>query len=251
MKSIIKEALLRLGIVVMKRSSRIYVPEDDSYRIALEQCGRVNPVVIDGGAHRGATVEAFRQLAPQAHFHCFEPDPDLAAGLRARFLDDQNVAIIEAALGEALGSARFNLNASRPTNSLLETAANLQPDLQELCKTIDNVEVRLVTIDEYCASIGLDRVDIVKLDLQGYDYQALRGARRILAKTSVVLTEVFFREIYQGGHLFSDILILMRESGFELFTLTGIHYGNCDELLWADAIFIRNTSSRSIAPAMD
>ena len=55
MKKIIKACLSQLGIIAMKRSSRVYLPEDEAYRIAVAQCDRVNPVIIDGGAHRGNT----------------------------------------------------------------------------------------------------------------------------------------------------------------------------------------------------
>lgn len=224
----------------MKRSSRVYLPEDESYRIALEQCGEAAPVIIDGGAHTGGTVEAFRAVAPRAEFHCFEPDATLAADLLAKFAGDRNVHVVAAALGEEPGTAVFNINASRPTNSLLPAAEGLQSDLQELCHTVEQVEVTVMSIDEYCAQQRLDRIDIVKLDLQGYDYHALVGARKTMRTARVVLVEVLFTEIYQGCHLFPDILRLMVEHGFRLFTLSGIHYGTQDELLWADAIFVRN-----------
>ena len=231
----------------MKRSSRVYLPEDESYRIALDLCGEAAPVIIDGGAHKGGTVDAFRLLAPLAEFHCFEPDPVLAAELQEKFAGSPGVSIVKAALGSEPGKAVFNINASRPTNSLLPTADALQEDLRGLCKTVDRVEVAVSSIDDYCAANGLNRVAIIKLDLQGYDYQALLGARATLRDVRVVLVEVLFTEIYQGCHLFPDILRLMGENGFNLFTLSGIHYGNRDELLWADAIFLKQQSRQNPA----
>lgn len=238
MKAIIKALLWKFGIIAMKRSSRGYLPEDESYRIALEQCGESAPVIIDGGAHKGATVEAFRALAPRARFHCFEPDPVLAGDLLKNFAGDVDVQVVMAALGEAPGKAVFNINKSRPTNSLLPVAETLQPDLQSLCTTVERLEVAVTSIDEYCGKLESGQVDIIKLDLQGYDYQALLGAKSTIRGVRVVLVEVMFIEIYQGGHLFPDTLRLMSEYGFSLFTLSGIHYGQHDELLWADAIFV-------------
>jgi FkbM family methyltransferase len=247
LKKLIKEILNSLGVVVMKRASRVYLPEDESYRVALEQCGSRAPVIIDGGAHRGATVDAFRAIAPYAQFHCFEPDTTLVADLDARFAGNSNVHVIAAALGEQPGTAVFNINASRPTNSLLPAAKGLQSDLQDLCMTVEQVTVPVISIDAYCAQEDLSRVDIVKLDLQGYDYHALLGAKNILPGARVVLVEVLFAEIYQGCHLFPDILRLMGDYGFTLFTLSGIHYGSHDELLWADAIFVRDPQRRGAA----
>lgn len=239
MKAIVKALLRKFGFIAMKRSSRVYLPEDESYHIALELCGEAAPVIIDGGAHAGGTVDAFRSVAPHAEFHCFEPDTSLAAGLQAKFAGDCNVHVVAAALGAEPGMAVFNINASRPTNSLLPAAEGLQLDLQGLCRTVKQVEVPLTSIDAYCAQQRLDRIDIVKLDLQGYDYHALIGASKTLQAARVVLVEVLFTEIYQGCHLFPDILRLMDEHSFRLFTLSGIHYGAHDELLWADAIFVK------------
>lgn len=238
MKSIVKSILRKFGFIIMKRSSRVYLPDDETYRVVLQLCAKEAPVVIDGGAHTGSTVDEFRKLATNVKFHCFEPDVTLVAGLQVKFADDPNVQLIASALGSEPGTATFNINASRPTNSLLSTAKGLQTDLQQLCQTVQQVQVPLTTIDDYCEQIGLDVVDIVKLDLQGYDYFALKGATKTLKVTRVVMVEVLFVEIYQGCHLFQDVQSLMLENGFNLYTLSGIHYGDNDELLWADAVFI-------------
>jgi FkbM family methyltransferase len=238
MKRLIKAALSRLGIVAFKRSSRVYLPDEDSYRVVASLCRRSDPVIIDGGAHRGDAVQALSRLLPGARFHCFEPDPVLHDGLVRRFADRADVRVVKAALGETAGKATFNINASRPTNSLLPSAKLLQSDLRDLLQTVQQIDVELTTIDEYCAARGVGSVDVIKLDLQGYDYKALRGARATLPGVSVVLVEVLFAEIYQGCGLFSDILRLMEQSGFSLYTLSGLHYGAGDELLWSDAIFV-------------
>lgn len=244
MKKIIKACLSQLGIIAMKRSSRVYLPEDEAYRIAVAQCDRVNPVIIDGGAHRGGSVDAFSQYVPQAQFHCFEPDPLLAKALTERFTGKANVRVVMAALGDTKGRATFNINVSRPTNSLLPPGEALQADLQSLCELVEQVEVDIVTIDDYCKAQALDRVDIIKLDLQGYDYKALLGAQVTLHDARVVLIEVLFVEIYKGCNLFPEVLRLMGELGYTLYTLCGLHYGSHDELLWADAIFVNTASQR-------
>lgn len=240
MKQLIKSSLKRFGIIAFKRSSRVYLPEEESYRVVAELVGRPDPVVVDGGAHLGDMVEKFGTLLPQAEFHCFEPDPDLGGALSRRYAGNHKVNVVQAALGEQVGKASFNINASRPTNSLLDAADDLQADLKKLCDRVRQVEVAVTTIDEYCASRAIDRIDAIKLDLQGYDYLALKGAGRTLGTARVVLVEVLFREFYKGCHLFPDTLAFMHSKGFELYTLCGLHYGERDQLLWADAIFVRS-----------
>lgn len=242
LKRLVKSWLKRLDIIAFKRSSRVYIPEEESYRIVADLVGRPDPVVVDGGAHLGDMVEKFGALLPQAEFHCFEPDPELGGTLSGKYAGNRNVHIIQAALGEEAGKASFNINASRPTNSLLEASDDLQPDLKKLCDRVRQVDVQVTTIDQYCASRSIERVDAIKLDLQGYDYLALKGAERTLETARVVLVEVLFKEFYKGCHLFPDTLTFMVGKGFELHTLCGLHYGERDELLWSDAIFVRSAN---------
>lgn len=249
MKRLVKSWLKRFDIIAFKRSSRVYVPEEESYRIVADLIGRPDPVVVDGGAHLGDMVEKFGALLPQAEFHCFEPDPELGRTLSGKYAGNRNVHVVQAALGEKSGKASFNINASRPTNSLLDASDDLQPDLKKLCDRVRQVDVEVTTIDQYCASRSLERVDVIKLDLQGYDYLALKGAGRTLETARVVLVEVLFREFYKGCHLFPDTLAFMLEKGFELHTLCGLHYGEYDELLWSDAIFVRSADRFSAVNA--
>ena len=247
-KQFLRGMLKRFDIVAFKRSSRVYIPEDESYRIVSALVGRSDPVVIDGEAHLGDMVESFGALLPRAEFHCFEPDPTLGQALENKFAGNPRVRVVQAALGDVPGKAKFNINVSRPTNSLLPSSESLQPDLKQLCQLVEQVEVEVITIDEYCRMNSIERVDVIKLDLQGYDYLALKGAAATLDKARVVLVEVLFEEIYKGCHCFPDILNLMSPQGFKLHTLCGLHYGEADELLWADAIFVKSNHAESWKP---
>lgn len=245
-KKLLRLALKHFGIIAFKRSSRVYIPEEETYRIVSVLVGRSNPVVIDGGAHLGDMAERFGALLPMAEFYCFEPDPVVGQTLEQKFVGNPQVHVVQAALGDVAGKAKFNINASRPCNSLLPSSAeSLQSDLKPLFQLVEQVEVEVTTIDDYCRANSIERVDVVKLDLQGYDFFALKGAAATLEKAKVVLVEVWFKEIYSGSHGFPDILNLMIDQGFDLHTLCGLHYGEADELLWSDAIFVKSTHSAS------
>jgi hypothetical protein len=122
---------------------------------------------------------------------------------------------------------------------LLQAVEELSPSDRRLYQTVRQVSVDVVALGDYRKQSGVAAIDILKLDLQGYDYKALLGARETLRNVDVVLTEVWYAEVYKGAHLFPDILSLMLDCGFRLHTLCGIHYGERDELMWSDAIFAR------------
>ena len=235
--------LTALGVIAFKRSSRVYIPDEEIYSIITKLVHKSNAVIIDGGAHLGDTTEKLQALLPLAQFHCFEPDPVVGTLFIQKFTGNTKISLIQAALGDSVGRAKFQINASRPCNSILPIAEALPPTLKPLFEPLEQIEVDVTTIDEYCRQHGIRQVDCIKLDLQGYDYLALKGAEDTLKTTQVVLVEVWFKEIYRGARGFLDIHNLMVTHEFSLYTLCGIHYGEQDELLWADAIFVNSRTS--------
>lgn len=242
LKQIIKAIAARWGVVMFKRSTGIYIGEGETPTIAVRLCGTTRPMIVDGGAHEGTFVDAVRAIYPQACFVCVEPDPTLARILRERFIGDGSVCVMEMALGEASGSARLNLNASRACNSLVAASQANTGILGAMMDTTAQVDVRVATLDELLEEAAIDHCDIVKLDLQAYDLHALRGARRTLKSAKVVIVEVWYAPVYAGTVNYLDICTFMQERGFELYTLVGLHYSTTDRLLWSDAIFVRNDS---------
>jgi FkbM family methyltransferase len=247
-KSLLKSVLKRFGVVAFKRRSGLYLPEDEMPQFVQRLCGKPEPLVVDGGAHRGDFVRAIRRALPQARFVCFEPEPELSVALREQFKHDTHVQVVAKALGERSGQASFNRNQAKATSSLLPGSAQATGLLRELVTTQESFVVDLVTVDEALAELGHDGADIVKLDLQGFDYPALLGAGKTLGKASVVVVEVWFAPIYVGAADYLSVCQLMADRGFALFALTSLHYGASDRLLWGDAVFVPRNSAAWAAP---
>lgn len=85
-------------------------------------------------------------------------------------------------------------------------------------------------------------IDILKLDLQGYELEALRGAGNLLSQTRVVLTEVGFLPIYEQAPTFCDIHEFLKPREFEIHELY-VHYmfwGPQGRLEWGDALYLNH-----------
>jgi FkbM family methyltransferase len=240
LKDAIKRLLALFGLVIFKRSTGIYIAEEEIPGIAVKLCGSNNPLVIDGGAHTGAFVDAIRESCPGARFLCFEPDPTLASMLRGRFKGDTEIQVVQAALGMECGNAVFNINRGRATNSLASVSSLTGGVLSDLTTTVERIDVIVTTLDEELRQRGSAPCDIVKLDLQGYDLPALKGAAVALRSAKVVIVEVWFAPVYTPTPTFLDTCVFMKERGFEVYTLAGLHFGTDDRLLWSDALFVRD-----------
>jgi FkbM family methyltransferase len=96
-------------------------------------------------------------------------------------------------------------------------------------------------------------VDYIKIDIQGGELMALSHATARLAHTLVIQTEVEFLPLYKGQPLFSEVEIFLRAHGFMLhrffpavtravqpMLIGNSIYNGLEQLVWADAIFIRD-----------
>ena len=238
----IKAIAARWGVVMFKRSTGLYLPEEDMPRVVYRLCGKTNPLIVDGGAHQGGFVRAIRRVSPSARFICFEPTPALVSDLNIMFSDDANVTVVPIALGDSEGTARFHLNSAPSTNSLLASADQTTGELSALINTQEMVDVEVATMDAALARLNQTDVDIIKFDLQGHDYRALLGSTQTLKRTAVVVVEVWFAPVYEGAGDYLQVCSLMDDKGFALYSLTSLHYGNNDRLLWGDAIFVPRNS---------
>jgi len=121
---------------------------------------------VDGGAHRGAITEWFVDFAPLGEHIAIEPIPQLANELEQRF---PSVEVHCVALGEHAARATFTYVPEWPALSGFGGRECLLPS--------ESVEVEVVALDDV---IGTRRIDFLKLDLEGHELQALRGAARTL-----------------------------------------------------------------------
>lgn len=173
--------------------------------------------VIDAGANIGSWTSLFRKHAAdrKGTIYALEPQPAAAATIRA--LNLKCCEVVELALGEHPGRATFH------TNGPLDTTGSLfdRRDTYGRGRTYNSFEVEVVRLDDFVQMRGIERIDFMKMDLEGAEHQALKGAaeclgsRRIRALsfefgTSNVNARVFFREIYD----------LLADSGFAIFRVT-------------------------------
>ena len=102
-------------------------------------------------------------------------------------------------------------------------------------------EVPVSTIDHYCEEHGIERVNLLKSDTQGFDRQVVEGALGMMraGRIDVIYTEVIFSQLYQDQPLATDHLQFVLDQGYRL---AGMYdFGRRDGLLgWCDALFVRD-----------
>ena len=178
------------------------------------------PTIFDVGAHLGETARRYRALFPRAHIHCFEPFPASFEALRSSVAGDERIRVQQLAVSDSPGRANLNVNRSKATNSLLPSDERAAAYWGEsLLDTDDTVEVTVTSLDAFCAEHAIAHIDILKLDVQGGEFQVLTGASTLLRKQAidVVYMEMITAPTYVGQHDLHEYLGLFRAHGYVLF----------------------------------
>jgi FkbM family methyltransferase len=210
-------------------SRRLGVPE---ISLALERLcvNQFQPrEIFDVGAHSGEFAKLCRRIWPSSRVTCFEVLPHRVRELRDWCGSDGNSVVIETLLGaEARDSVPFHE---------METASSV---LEE--HVAQSAPVRfypMQTIDELVRSKGASIPDFLKLDVQGYELEVLRGAQKSLSEISIVLAEVNLIDIHVGVPLLDEMVRFMRDNDFVAYDICGLTRRPLDQALWqADFIFV-------------
>lgn len=191
--------------------------------------------LVDVGANDGQfLLPALRYFTPDKALVA-EMLPDLASRLASRV--PENVRVYSCAVGSGRGRKPSLRSAFSPASSLLE----LLPQASQLYDRdlkqshVGTVDIR--TLDDLCMQAGLDSIDLLKIDVQGYELEVLRGARQVLKHTRQIIIEVEFVPIYRGGPLFPEVWDELESQGFVLSQLFGQCRSRDGVLLHADALF--------------
>jgi FkbM family methyltransferase len=200
---------------------------------------RSRPVtLVDIGASEGAFTSAVERHCGVRRGLLVEPQPALRERLRARFQSPQ-FRVETCALSEAPGEAEMAILNFHYSSSLLAPHAEFVSSSEGKFAVKDRVTVRVDTLDDILERLGwADQIDLLKLDVQGAELKALRGAVRSLSVTALVWVEVSFRPMYEDSALFADIYSFMQAHSFQLCALQEGFKSARGELLQADALFV-------------
>jgi FkbM family methyltransferase len=199
----------------------------------------LNPrTIVDGGANVGQFARAAVETFPDVRVIAFEPLPEVAEKLNANLSDCDRVDVRTAALGRTDGTASFNRNRYTPASSILR----LRPDARASFPQVHEDEVLDVPVVRLDGAVGQDRLDpplLLKLDLQGYELEALLGAEVTLQRTEHVLLETSFRAVYEDEPSFDEIHALLRTSGFRFLGPVDVLRDAEGRIVQMDALFGR------------
>ena len=159
-------------------------------------------IVLDGGAHSGLFSTLVKQRNATAQVIAVEPNPDLQSVIRQNLEPYDNWVLVPKALDAEPGIRTLYRNHDATQLSALSRGSGEVYG----SSSVEAISVPSTTIDSLTDEFALDRIDVLKLDIQGAEGRAIAGAHKTLPRVQKLLIEVTFLE--EGPE---DLLLLLRE----------------------------------------
>ena len=135
-----------------------------------------NPVILDIGASIGGVTAALAKRFPAGHVIAFEAAPSVHPSLRetVRRAIGAPITVVEKAVGAESGTLQFHEDGNGSGWGFLS-------------EELGGISVPVVTVDDTVAELGLDRVDFIKIDVEGGELAVLQGAESTLLRDQPLL----------------------------------------------------------------
>jgi FkbM family methyltransferase len=241
-RGLVRGLLERRGYWIRHRS---VLPFGIDYQNDIRRLANISgfsvEVFFDVGANIGQTsLEALKNF-PDATIYAFEPHETTFAALSANVIGPRAHAF-NLALSDRAGEADFfDYGALATSNSLVE-------DAQYATRTKHDVTVRKVecdTLDNLCDRLGIEHIDVLKVDTEGHDLAVLQGAGRMLSQHRIRSIYVEFNTIgpkagTTGGALL-PISTMLEPLGFRFIASYAEYMITTGELfVTSNALFFRD-----------
>lgn len=235
-------------INIANKIARIFFPESKIWEIKnsrnipsmewslqnIKKLGFESNFAIDVGAHDGEWTVMYKKIFPSANVLMIEALEEKESVLKSL---TQKLPGTYSHIG-LLGAANdrqvtFYIN-STVSSILKEHQANAFTEQQRKLETLDTV---IETND-------FGPADFIKLDVQGYEIEVLKGAAKVLDSVKFILCEVSLIDINSGCPLFADVIAFLNEKGFIAYDICSFIRRPLDRALWqTDILFIREDAA--------
>lgn len=195
--------------------------------------------VIDIGANRGQFALAIRKWAPRAQIISFEPLPGPASVFRNVFAGDNQVQLYQTAIGPKVEQRKIHLSQRDDSSSLLPISS-IQTTQFPGTREVTTLDVPVGPLREFVRADQLKENALLKLDVQGFEYEALMGCQALLPHFQWIYCECSFMELYSGQKLAADVIAFLADRGFLLDDIQNPVYSCVGRCVQADLLFSRS-----------
>ena len=194
--------------------------------------------IIDIGANKGQFSLAVRKNFPEANIFAFDPLSNAAETFKKVFINDKNTYFYNYAIGPNSGEELIHISKKDDSSSLL-SIGKLQTELFPGTEELKTSYIKISPLQDLIKKKNIVKPALLKLDVQGFEYDALIGCESFLDMFDNIYCECSYVELYVGQKLANDVEDLLKSFGFHLDSSYNISYDNKGNKIQADLLFKR------------
>jgi len=196
--------------------------------------------VVDIGANCGQFALISRKCFPDARIDSFEPLSEPADRFERVFAGDKNTHLHRLAIGEKEEQSTIHVSQRDDSSSLLpigEAQTTLFPGTGER----ETRTIRVAPLNAILSEKDIQSPALLKLDVQGFELEALRGCESLLDRFCYVYCECSFVELYKGQALAHEVIDYLHQHRFSLSGVYNMTYDKQGIAIQADFLFSNQT----------
>jgi len=192
--------------------------------------------VVDIGANCGQFALISRKCFPDARIDSFEPLAEPADRFEKVFGGDSHVHLHRCAIGAEKATMTIHVSERDDSSSLLPIGKN-QSELFPHTGEREVRETPVLPLDEAMDADCLSSPALLKIDVQGFELEVLKGCRTMLERFAWVYVECSFVELYEGQALAAEVIDYLAQQGINLAGVYNMTYDSKGIAIQADFLF--------------
>tara|TARA_B100000902_G_scaffold213158_1_gene202689 strand:- start:3596 stop:4342 length:747 start_codon:yes stop_codon:yes gene_type:complete len=188
-------------------------------------------VIFDVGSNTGLFVKNVSKNLKnkKIDFHSFEPDKELCRLQKnIKIPKNQKLNINNLAISNVIEPKKFYERSISSHSSLYEN-----PQIDGLSSVKRVYEIDATTLDQYCIEHEIEKIDLLKIDVEGHDFNVLLSSKSLLKENKIKLIKV---EIFTNNQTLTNIFSTLESFNYRLIGTTNNSFFN-KELKFFDAYF--------------
>ena len=189
--------------------------------------------VLDVGANVGDVAVNALKSYPHSQVICFEPVQATYSILSARLEPYSNrVHIFQCALSDKNEAGEINITTFHGANSI-SPQAKFHQDCNPHVRELGREKIKLVKLDDFAVNFPSQKIDVLKIDVEGHELSVLKGGIQFISKNvDVIIIEIaLMRDHSWNNQAVFDIFSLLNEAGFCLINVMDLHHAEDYEML--------------------
>jgi FkbM family methyltransferase len=200
--------------------------------------------IVHVGANDGAFALSLKEAFPHLSFHLVEPVPSTFKKLLANVASQPNMKCLNLAAGDKEEIIEMFVDDFSPASSLLPYEGRAIQEFPFLGKG-HAIKVQIMPLDQILQDCGAVEVDMLIMDVQGYEDRVLQGAKKTLRACTAIMSELSLQDLYRGSSSFDSVYQALVREGFHLKHLLNPIKGVRQMILQIDGIFVRTHDDAS------